>query len=146
MAHGVQHEGLDALGAVGGLQHFHGAHVLAAEALGREGQRQAVARCQLVVDDSRGVVAGVVPVKYRVGRHRFAQIALPVALPHAFLNGVLQRAAGDVHILPQLHAEHGHARILTHGHALLRRQLIVFDNASQDTGGQRPLLLRTAAL
>ena len=85
-------------------------------------------------------------MEYRVGDHRFAQIALPVALPHALLNGVFQRAAGDVYILPQLHAEHGHARILTHGHALLRRQLIVFDNASQDTGGQRSLLLRTAAL
>jgi hypothetical protein len=48
--------------AVRGGEHLERAHVVAAGALDEHGELQAFARDRLVVDDGRGVVAGVGPV------------------------------------------------------------------------------------
>ena len=74
------------------------------------------------------------PVLARVrGWHRdFLQIALAVALAHPFVNGHLEAAAHQVHVLAQLREDHGQAAVLAHGHALLPGNAGVFQQLPED--------------
>ncbi len=139
--HRRQDELPDTLFSVGGLEHLDGAHILAAEALGRKEELQSVSRHHLIVDHRRGIISGVLPMKYRVPHHGFSEIALPVALRHALLERFLQRLTHDMELLSQPHPKYRHARILTQGHGPPGGDFIIADELVQNTPGQGLLLL-----
>ena len=113
LLYSIHHELFKALHAVGGLEHLDAAHVLAAEALGGDGDGATVAVHQMHRDSCRGVVAGVAPAQ-RVGHDALAQVAVRIAPAHALVDGGF-KAAVNVHIRAQLHEHAGHAGVLTDG-------------------------------
>ena len=127
---------LEALHAVGGLEHLDAAHVLAAEALGGDGDGAAVTVHQMHRDGGGGVVAGVAPAQ-RVGHDALAQIAVGVAPPYALVDRSL-KAAIDMDVCTQLHEDAGHAGILTDGQILFFRRREVRPEQVKGVLCQRP--------
>ncbi len=91
---------------------------------------EAVSGHDLGVDHRRGVVPGIGPGQGMA--QGLPEIALAVALAHPFVNGHLEGAAHQVHVLAQLHEDHGQAAVLAHGHALLPGNAGVFQQLPED--------------
>lgn len=82
----------------GGSEHFKRAHILAAEALGRNGQLDFIALYKLDMHNRGGVVAGI-DAPERIGNDRLPEIALGVALCDSGVDGIFKAAADKVDIL-----------------------------------------------
>jgi hypothetical protein len=96
------------------------------------------------VDHRGGVVAGVHPVERRA-HDGGAEVAFPVALPHALVDGLVEAAAGHVHVLPQLHEADHEAGVLAVGDAPGAGQLrVLLQNLEHLAAGGRPLRLERA--
>ena len=54
------------------------------------------------VDNSGSIVLGVYPSRERLAHDRFTQVTEVIALPHAFIDGIIEVAANNMDILPQL--------------------------------------------
>src|SRR5229473_4268103 len=102
---------LDAVHALGGSEHLVLRAVLAAAPLGHDLDPQLAARHHVQVDHRRGIVAGVHLVEGRA-HDGGAEVALLVALAHALVDRVVEAAAGDVHVLPQLEEADHEAGVL----------------------------------
>ena len=123
---------LDTLQAGGRLEHTDLAHVFAAEALRANGDLHLVARDDLGVQHSRGVVAGVAAAN-RVLNNGLSQIALVVTAAHALVYGFRKVAADEVHVLADLKEYAGHAGILADRNALVICNFKIFDDVVQNT-------------
>ena len=108
--HGLDDEVLDALRAVRRLEHLEAAHVLAAKALGSNGELYFVPRYKVNGYECGGVVLGVHTAQ-RVGDHALAQIALHVAVGNTRVYRTVQ-VARYVYVLPNLKEHAGHASVL----------------------------------
>ena len=104
----------DILARGGGSEHFKRAHILAAEAFGRNGQLDFIALYKLDMQNSRGVVAGI-DASERIGNDRLPEIALGVALCDSGVDGVFKAAADKVDILTDFCKDNSHSGVLTDG-------------------------------
>lgn len=116
--------------AAGG-EHVQGCHILAAKALGRNGDAQSVPRHQAQVENGGCVVPRILP-NQGVPHHAEAEQAPGISPGHTLVHRVLQRAADDVDLLPQLKKDHGHASILADGQSLPGRKGKIFFNVGKN--------------
>src|SRR5450759_2509349 len=123
-----------------GLEHVEAAHVLGAAALGHHREPYLVAGDDAGVQDGRRVVLGVATGVRGLFGDRLAQVAVAVALPHALVDGVVERAADEVHVLPHLGEDHREARVLADGHAVGGGDVGVLDELAEDLLADRALL------
>ena len=122
------------------LEHVERAHVLGAAALGHHREADLVARHDARVDDGRRVVLRVPPGVARLFGDGLAQVAVAVALPHALVDGLLEVAAGEVHVLPHLGEDHREAGVLADRHAVGGGDVGVLDQLRQHLAADRRLL------
>ena len=61
-----------------------------------------------------------------------AQIAVAVALPHALVDGVVEVAADEVHVLPHFSEDHREAGVLADRHAVGGGDVGVLDELAED--------------
>ena len=135
-AHRIHNEFFKALYPIGGLEHGQAAHILAAKALGGNGNAAGLSGGQMHGNGGGGVIPGVAPAQ-RVGHHAFAQIPLGIAPAHALIDGLLKISL-DMHIRTQLHKHAGHTRILADGQAALASQGKILLEQAQGVLGQGP--------
>src|SRR6185503_6125747 len=140
----------DARHAVGWDEHAHGAHVLRAEALRRNGKPDATARRDLGMHDTH-VVRTLLRIdrlprhlqpSRRVASHRSPQIAALRALANPGVNRLVKRAAYPVHVLSDLEEHDGHAAVLIDGHTLSGGDLVVAHQLLERPASKRRLLAR----
>ena len=102
--------------ALGGCEHLVLRPVLAATALGHDHDPERRTRADVDMDDGGRVVAGVHAIERRAD-DRGAEVPLPVALPHAVVDGVVEATPGDVDVLAELDEADDEARVLAVGDA-----------------------------
>ena len=83
--------------------------------------------------DHGGCVIVCVAPADGVGYHAQTQQPVHVTPAHAFIQSVLQQAAGDVYLLSQLHKEHGHTGVLADGQVLGVGQAVVLRQIAQNS-------------
>jgi hypothetical protein len=134
---------------VAGVEHDHLALVLAAAALGRDGDVDVVARHDLGEDHRRRVVLGVLAVELRVGHDRGAQrvVGVVVAAAHAFVDGVFQAAgeAVEAHVHAHLQEHVDDAGVLADRALAGRAHLAVGQDLRDRVLGRRALLALVGA-
>ncbi len=138
LGHAVHDEVLDPVPALGRSEHGHAGHVLAAPALGHEGDLEPIALDQIKMDDGRSVVLGVGAGEGVAGG--LAQKPFVVALAHALVYGLPERHAVHPQILTDLDEEHGQPRILTQGQTGGLGQFIIFGQLPEYLPGRRIVL------
>ena len=67
-----------------------------------------------------------------VGHDGTAEQTVKITLPHAFVDGVLKRAARDMNVLPNLCKHNGHTGILADGKVQLARRIHVGAQVAED--------------
>ena len=123
---GTENKRLDAFRAVARFQHGEAAHVLAAEALRRDGDLQPVARNDLRIEHGGRVVAGV-DAAQRVFHDGFPKIPFRIASAHALVDRGAE-IARDMHVLSDLQKHAAHAGVLTDGDGVRFGDAVVFDD------------------
>ena len=93
---------------------------------------------------SRGVIVGV-DAAQRVGHDGLAQVAVGIALTHAFVDCVLKRTAHEVHVLTDRGEDHRGSGVLTDRDFLIAGQTAVSDHLVKDGLAERRLLGLLAA-
>lgn len=93
------------------------------------------------VQNRRRVVVGIAAVEQRVAHDGQAQIAVYIALPHTFVDGVLQQTTGNMHVLTNLYENNRHAAVLTNRHGILTGNITVFDHLTKNCLAERRLFV-----
>src|SRR6185503_14337537 len=135
---------LDPIHPLRGGQHLVLRAVLAAAPLGHDLDLEMCAGDHVQVNHGGRVVAGVHPVERRA-HDGGAEVALPVALAHTLVDGLVEASPGHVHVLPQLEEADHEAGVLAVGDLPGAGQLRVLlqDLEHLAAGGRALLLERT---
>ena len=91
------------------------------------------------MDDSRRVVLGVGPVKQRLRHGRLAQIIFHVSLGYSCMDGLVQPAADEMHVLADIDKYDRQSRVLADRHIFITGDIRILQQLSQDflaTGGR----------
>jgi len=136
LARGLCHKIDDVLLRSRRQEHFNHAHVFTAEAFWRNRDAQLVPRNNAHMQHGRRIVPRVSAAD-RIPNHRTTQQSVHISAAHALVHGILQRAAGEVHLLAELNKNNRHARILTDRNLKLVRSLEVFAQVAENSFGKR---------
>jgi hypothetical protein len=115
----------DALHTIRRHEHSQGAHVLRAEALGRNPESQPIALDQFDVNRGRRRIAGHLEAARRIARDRPTQVTRARAFTNTRVHRLRQRAADEVNVLADVEHDDGHAAVLADRHAFRRRNFVV---------------------
>ena len=121
-------------------QHLHAGLVFRTEAFGRDRNAELIAGNDLRVDHTRRIVLCILSVKKGLRNNRFAQVPFRISLCNSLVDRILQEAAGDMEILPDLHKYNGHPCVLAIWTILLTRDLSVANDLIQDNPADGRLL------
>ena len=116
------------------------AHVLRPRALRVDLDADLGARNDPRVHERRRVVAGVLPVEERIAHDRAAEVPVLVARRNARVDRVVEIAARDVDVLPELQEHHRVPGVLAVRILPLRRDVLVQQQLVEDLPADRRLL------
>ena len=127
----------DPLPPLGWSEHGELTHVVAATPFGGNDDLQAVARCYLTMNDSRGIILSIDPGRERLAHYGLAQVPFLIASAHSLLNRSIKVATGDMNLLPYFEEDDCGAAVLTKGHPFLGSDTSIFQYSVQDGAPHR---------